>query len=85
MNLSSAGRSLSAVRWALRDLGALEICRWEQAGRARGARGVPDAHGAELRAAVDEAEQTILGVAAGRLKGEAFVEWVRSHMRTVAS
>lgn len=38
-------------------------------------------NGAELQVAVDDAEHTILDVAAGRLKREAFVEWVRSHVR----
>ena len=36
-------------------------------------------NGAELVASVDEAERTILDVAAGRLKRETFTEWVRAH------
>jgi death-on-curing protein len=42
-------------------------------------------NGAELDSAVDEAERTILDVAAGRLKREAFTEWVRHHVRPIAS
>jgi death-on-curing protein len=42
-------------------------------------------NGTELSATVDDAEQTILGVAAGEVKREAFVEWVRSHIRRIAS
>lgn len=38
-------------------------------------------NGAELEAAVDDAEQVILDVAAGRIGKEAFTEWVRSHTR----
>ncbi len=42
-------------------------------------------NGAELDSAVDEAERTILDVAAGRLKREAFTEWVRHHVRPISS
>ena len=42
-------------------------------------------NGAELTATVDDAEQTILGVAAGQVKREAFTEWVRAHMRSTGS
>ncbi len=38
-------------------------------------------NGAELEAAVDDAERTILDIAAGRLTRGAFTEWVRSHAR----
>jgi death on curing protein len=40
---------------------------------------------AELDSSVDEGERTILDVAAGRLKREAFTEWVRRHARPIAS
>ncbi len=38
-------------------------------------------NGAELEAVVDDAERTILDVAAGRLTRGAFTEWVREHAR----
>jgi death-on-curing protein len=38
-------------------------------------------NGAELDASLDEAEHTILDLAAGRLTREAFTNWVRSHLR----
>ena len=38
-------------------------------------------NGAELDATVDDAERTILDVAAGRVTRGAFTEWVRSHAR----
>ena len=38
-------------------------------------------NGTELQVTVDEAERTILDVAAGKLKREVFTEWVRSHTR----
>jgi death-on-curing protein len=38
-------------------------------------------NGSELQATVDEAEQVILSVAAGRADREAFTSWVRSHAR----
>lgn len=37
-------------------------------------------NGHEFRATVDEQEQLILQLAAGNLKREAFVEWVKQHM-----
>lgn len=55
----------------VRDLGALESAL----------EALLMLNGAELQVAVDDAEHTILDVAAGRLKREAFVEWVRSHVR----
>lgn len=42
-------------------------------------------NGAELDSTVDEAERTILDVAASRLKREAFAEWVRHHTRPIPS
>ena len=36
-------------------------------------------NGVELEASTDEAEGTILAVAAGHMKRDAFTEWVRSH------
>ena len=38
-------------------------------------------NGAELHASVDDAERTILSVATGQLKREAFTEWMRAHGR----
>jgi death-on-curing protein len=38
-------------------------------------------NGWELTAGVDEQEQVILSLAAGSLKREDFVDWVRSHLR----
>ncbi|NBV46097.1 MAG: type II toxin-antitoxin system death-on-curing family toxin [Planctomycetia bacterium] len=40
-------------------------------------------NGHELDAGVDEQERMILGLAAGELSREEFVEWVRSRMRPV--
>ena len=40
-------------------------------------------NGEELQATVDDAERTILAVAAGHLKREVFVEWVRAHVQPV--
>jgi death-on-curing protein len=40
-------------------------------------------NGSELQATVDEAEQVILSVAAGRADREAFTSWVRSHARSL--
>jgi death on curing protein len=37
-------------------------------------------NGFELDAGIDEAEQVILGVAAGRLKREDLLAWVRSRV-----
>ena len=42
-------------------------------------------NGAELDSAVAEAERTILDVAAGHLKREAFTEWVSRHTRPIPS
>jgi death-on-curing protein len=42
-------------------------------------------NGAELESSIDEAEGTILDVAAGRLGREAFTDWVRRHTRPVSS
>ena len=38
-------------------------------------------NGVELAAGIDEQEQVVLRLAAGRLKREEFTEWVRSHLR----
>jgi death-on-curing protein len=42
-------------------------------------------NGAELESSIDEAEVTILDVAAGRLGREAFTDWVRRHTRPISS
>lgn len=42
-------------------------------------------NGAELDATVDDAERTILDVAAGRLTREGFTQWVRAHTRPSAA
>jgi death-on-curing protein len=41
-------------------------------------------NGFQLAGSIDEAERTILQVAAGQLKREAFTEWVRVHCHQVA-
>ena len=38
-------------------------------------------NGLEFIATVDEQEMVVLGLAEGRLKRNAFTEWVRSHIR----
>jgi death-on-curing protein len=39
-------------------------------------------NGLELVATVDEQEKVVLGLAEGRLKRDAFTEWLRSHIRS---
>jgi death-on-curing protein len=41
-------------------------------------------NGFELVSPVDEAEQTVLGVAAGAIEREAWTAWVRGHCRPLA-
>jgi death on curing protein len=36
-------------------------------------------NGFELNASTEEQEQVVLGLAAGRVTREAFIEWVRAH------
>ncbi|HEY0971787.1 MAG TPA: type II toxin-antitoxin system death-on-curing family toxin [Gemmatimonadales bacterium] len=40
-------------------------------------------NGHELHATVDEAEQLVLGVAAGQIDRAEFLGWVRAHLRTI--
>ncbi len=41
-------------------------------------------NGAELHTSVDEAERTILDVAAGRLDRRGFADWITGHVRPVS-
>ena len=40
-------------------------------------------NGHELHATIDEAEQIVLGVAAGEIDRTEFLGWVRTHLRTI--